>query len=178
MTSKVWIRLLCLILCLTVLLPCVSALAETTKVSAYLLRLRKSPSKNAAVLDAYPRGTVVTILKKGDTWTKVSVRGKVGYMMTSMLAYSKKKVTATKVTTAKSSTTTSTTVSSGSTAYIIKGARVNLRAEASDQSDILDSYRGGTAVTVIKKGKIWTLVEVKGKRGYIYTEFLTTEKGK
>ena len=65
MKSKFWIRLVCLILCLTVLLPCVSALAETTKVATYMLRLREKPSTSAKVLDAYPRGTKVTILKKG-----------------------------------------------------------------------------------------------------------------
>ena len=179
MTSKVWIRILCLMLCFAVLLPCVSALAETTKVSAYLLRLRKSPSKNAEVLDAYPRGTVVTILKKGDEWTKVKVHGKTGYMMTRLLAYSRNKNTAAKVTSktsSKSSTSASSGVTSGSTAYIVKGVRVNMRAEASDKSEIIGTVRGGTKVTVIKKGRLWSLVEVKGKQGYIFNDLLTTER--
>ena len=80
MKSKCWIRLICLILCLAVLLPSVSALAETTKVATYMLRLREKPSTSSKVLDAYPRGTKVTILKKGEEWTKVKVGGKTGYM--------------------------------------------------------------------------------------------------
>ena len=51
--KSVWIkRLLCLLLCLAVLLPCASALGETTKVATYLLRLREKPSTSAKVLDA------------------------------------------------------------------------------------------------------------------------------
>ena len=48
MKSKLWVRLICLMLCLAVLLPSVSALAETTKVATYMLRLREKPE----VLDA------------------------------------------------------------------------------------------------------------------------------
>ena len=187
MTFKRWARVLCLVLCLTVLAPCVSALGETktnsntTKVACYLLRLRKGPSTDAEVLDAFPRGTTVTILKKGDTWTKVKVRGKTGYMMTSMLAYGRNKVsaqaTSPKVTKATASTK-STTLSSGSTAYIVKGVRVNLREEANSTSYILGSFRGGTKVIVLKKGRHWTKVEVQGLEGYIYNDYLTTEKQK
>ena len=177
MTSKVLVRLLCLILCLTVLLPCVSALGETTKVAAYLLRLREKPSTDSKVLDAYRRGTVVTILKKGTEWTKVQVRGKVGYMQTNRLAYGRYKKTEEKTTGTKSETTTKT-VSSGDIAYIMKGVKLNLRQEASSDSDIIASFRGGTKVTVLKRGKYWCLVEVAGLQGYMGTEYLTSEKEK
>ena len=70
MKSKTIIRLLCLVLCLSVLLPCVSALGESGKVAAYLLRLRETASEKGKVLDAYPRGTKVTILKKGSDWVQ------------------------------------------------------------------------------------------------------------
>jgi len=167
MTSKVMIRFLCLLLCLTVLMPIVTAAAETTKVTAYLLRLRQAPSTKAKVLDAFPRGTTVTILKKGETWTKVKVRGKTGYMMTSMLAYSKK---------GNSSGSSSGDSSSGTTMYVAKGVRLNLRDEASTSGQILGTFRGGTKVTVLKKGRHWSYVEVKGLKGYMGNDYLTAEK--
>lgn len=175
MTSKLWVRLLCLILCLTVLLPCVSALGETTKVASYMLRLREKPSTSSKVLDAYPRGKRVTILKKGSEWTKVKVGDKTGYMQTDKLAYAKYKTAEERASYDTKSTTTKK-VTSGTTAYIIKGVRVNLRDEASSSGDIIASFRGGTKVTVLKKGKIWCQVEVKGLTGYMATEFLTAEK--
>ena len=177
MKSKLWVRLICLTLCLAVLLPCVSALAETTKVATYMLRLREKPSTSAKVLDAYPRGTKVTILKKGSEWTKVKVGGKTGYMQSNKLAYAKYKTKAQREALVSNETTTKKTgVASGDTAYIMKGVRLNLRAEASNTSDILASFRGGTKVTVISKGKYWSLVEVKGLQGYMSTEYLTSEK--
>ena len=201
MKANVRIRLLCLLLCLAVLAPCATALSETTKVTGYLLRLREGASTDSKVIDAYPRGTKVTILKKGDTWTKVSVKDKEGYMMTCYLAYSKDKPeegkngdTGRKSSSATSSSSSSKTSSgssssasskaskneksssSGSTMYIEKGARVNFREEANGDSAIIDSSRGGTKVTVLKKGKYWCRVEINGVVGYIATEFLTDEK--
>jgi N-acetylmuramoyl-L-alanine amidase len=201
MKSTVRIRLLCLLLCLSVLAPCASVQAETTKVTGYLLRLREGASTDSKVIDAYPRGTKVKILKKGDTWTKVSVKDKEGYMMTCYLAYSKDKPeeekngdTGRKSSSATSSSSSSgsssgssssasskaskneKSSSSGSTMYIEKGSCVNFREEANSDSAVIDSYRGGTKVTVLKKGKYWSRVEINGVVGYIATEFLTSEK--
>ena len=175
MNSKKLIRILCLVLCLSVLLPCVSALGETTKVSAYLLRLRAKPSSDGKVLDAYPRGTKVEILKKDDEWTKVKVHGKEGYMKTSMLAYSKNKDSGETTTenTETKNTRKKTSISTGDTMYIEKGIRLNLRESASSSSEVLGSFRGGTKVTILKKGNYWSRVEVKGQVGYMANEYLT-----
>ena len=177
-TTKIRVRILCLLLCLAVLAPCASALGETTKVAAYLLRLRESPSINGKVLDAYPRGTRVTILKKGSEWTKVQVHGKTGYMKTDLLSYAKYKggynetATTAKTDTANKNTTA---VSSGDTAYVMSGVRLNLRDAATSDSEIIGCFRGGTKVTILRKGRYWSYVEVKGLEGYMANEYLTTE---
>ncbi len=176
MKSGKVIRLLCLVLCLSVFLPCVSALGETTKVTAYLLRLRAEASEKGKVLDAFPKGTKVTILKKGDEWTKVEVKGKKGYMKTSYLAYSKDDGSDTKEEPKKSDKKQSSSITSGSTAYVLKGIRLNLREKADAGSDILGSYRGGTKVTVVKKGGYWSKVQVDGQTGYMANEYLTDSK--
>ena len=177
MNSRIWIRILCLMLCFAVLAPCVTALGETTKVAAYLLRLREKPSGDSKVLDAYPRGTRVTILKKGSDWTKVSVHGKTGYMQSDKLLYAKYRtdrgVTIDKNTKKESSSVSET---DGSTMYIISGVRVNLRDGKSSVADIIGSYRGGTKVTVLKKGKIWSYVQIKNQVGYMATEFKKKKK--
>ena len=176
--SKIRVRILCLLLCLAVLAPCASALGETTKVATYLLRLRDGPSLNAKVLDAYPRGTRVTILKKGSEWTKVRVHEKEGYMKTDMLAYGKYRVpetTETKTTTARTTTAnenTDTSIVTGSTAYVMPGVRVNLREAAGGDSEIITSIRGGTKVTILKKGRYWSRIDVKGMEGYMWNEYL------
>ncbi len=178
MKSKFWFRLICLVLCMAVLLPCVTSVAEkkkeTTKVAAYLLRLREKPSTSAKVLDAYPRGTKVTILKKGTEWTKVKVHEKTGYMQTDKLAYGR--AAAKKQASNATKTTTKKAVTTGDTAYIVKGVRLNLREAANTSSEIIASFRGGTKVTILKKGRHWSFVEVKGLQGYMSTDYLTSEK--
>ena len=166
MTSRSWVRILCLVLCLAVLLPCVSAAAEKTKVTAYLLRLRASPSLKARVIDAYPRGTEVTILKKGSEWTKVRVHNKIGYMQTSMLAYS------------RGSGSSGSGSGDGSTMYVMKDVRLYLRAEPDTASEILGTFRGGTAVKVLRKGRYWYKVSVNGLEGYMGKGYLTDVKEK
>ncbi len=175
MTARVHIRLLCVLLCVALIVP-VLASAETTKVTAYLLRLREKPSSTSKVIDAYPRGTIVTILKKGDEWTKVQVRSKVGYMKTSMLAYSRKSSSSSSSSSSKSSSKGSAIVN-GTTMYVARGTRLNLREEANSSSDIIASFRGGTPVTVIRKGRYWSYVEVKGLLGYMGNDYLVSEKG-
>lgn len=175
MTTRVWVRVLCVALCLIVLLPCVSALAETTKVAAYLLRLRETPSEKGKVLDAYPRGTKVTILKKGDEWTKVKVHSKTGYMKTNLLAYGRYKTEEKKESSKSSGASSKESKSSDSTMYVKKGIKLNLRESPDSSSEIIASFRGGTKVTVLKKGKYYTYVEVKGLRGYMGTSYLTSD---
>ena len=175
--SGVWIRILCVALCMAVLLPCITAAAETTKVATYMLRLREKPSTSSKVIDAYPRGTKVTILKKGSDWTKVSVRGKVGYMQTDKLSYAKYKTDRGEtIDKTSSKSTASANATGGTTMYIIKGVRLNLRDAASSDGDVIGAYRGGTKVTVLKKGKYWSYVEVKGQVGYMANEFLSDYK--
>lgn len=174
------VRLLCLVLCVMTVMPVLTAAAETTKVAAYLLRLRETPSDKGKVIDAYPRGTVVTILKKGEEWTKVKVYEKTGYMKTSMLAYSRmedfkgnKKESSQK---SSSGSRKSGDSSSGTTMYIMKGVRLNLREEPNSSSDIIASFRGGTKVTVLRRGRYWSYVEVKGLYGYMGNDYLVSEK--
>ena len=67
-------------------------------------------------------------------------------------------------------------ISSGSTAYVVKGVRLNLRESANSSSEILGCFRGGTKVSVLKKGGYWSKVEVDGLTGYMANEYLTSEK--
>ena len=50
------------------------------------VNLRKGPGKNYKVIAEYRPGTKITILQKGKAWSKVSVRGRTGYIMTKYIA--------------------------------------------------------------------------------------------
>ena len=49
------------------------------------VNLRKGPGTKYRVMAEYRPGTKVTLLKKGSAWSKVSVGGKTGYIMTKYL---------------------------------------------------------------------------------------------
>lgn len=54
--------------------------------------------------------------------------------------------------------------------------RINLRSEPNTESEIVIVLDSGTKVTVIKKKGEWSKIKVKGKTGYVMTEFLSKKK--
>lgn len=70
MSARVHIRLLCLLLCFALVLP-VLASGETTKVAAYLLRLREKPSSTSKGLFWQGRETTsISPTLTGKPWWK------------------------------------------------------------------------------------------------------------
>ena len=138
-------------LCLTPVLAGAET-ANSALVVGGALNLRETASLDAKVLGQYPTGTLVEIREKGNEWSKVTVNGKTGYMMTRYLSQSEKNVSAT--------VRTNT------------GIGLNLREEPSLSGLILTSYKPGTQVTVLQKGHTWSRVQVDGKVGFMSTAYL------
>ena len=59
----------------------------------------------------------------------------------------------------------------------MKGVWLYLRAEPDSSSEILGTFRGGTAVTVLKRGKYWHRVSVRGMAGDMGNSYLVSVKG-
>lgn len=120
------------------------------------LNLRETASLEARVLGQYPTGTWIEIVEKGDTWSKVKVNGKNGFMMSKYL----------------------TTASQNNTMYVRTntGIGLNLRKGPSTESAIITSYPIGTAVTVLKKGNGWYQVKVGENTGYMSSRYLSAAK--
>ena len=86
-TSKKYVRTVSAALCSLLLLSSAPALVDTyATVRGGGLNLRQTASLDAKVLGQYPTGTWVTIHEQGDTWSRVTVNGKSGYMMTKYLS--------------------------------------------------------------------------------------------
>ena len=157
-TSKKYVRTVSAALCSLMLLSSAPALADTyATVQGGNLNLRQKASMDAKVLGQYPTGTWVSILEEGDTWSKVSVNGKTGYMKSKYLT------TATK-----------------NTMYVRTntGVGLNLRTAPSMNGEIITSFQPGTAVTVLKKGSGWYYVSVAGLKGYMGSQYLSATAGK
>lgn len=133
------------------------------------VRLRKGPGKNYGSLGSYAVGTVVTVHGISGSWSRVSVAGVSGYMMSQYL------------TTKKPDTTPSVPSQPGSssyTAYVTSenGKSVNLREAMSTGSTALGKYAVGTTATVLSNLGTWCHVEINGLKGYMMSKFLTTRQ--
>jgi len=131
------------------------ALADTAQsalVQGGSLNLRQTASTSAQVLGQFPTGTLVEITDAGDTWHKVLVNGQSGYMMAKYL-----------------------NTSYGSTEAVIRtntGVGLNLREEPRLSGAIKTSFKPGTTVTVLQKGRAWSRVKVEDQEGFMATEYL------
>ena len=148
-------RVLCAVLagvlCLAV--PFAGLASECAAVKGGGLNLRQEASLCAKVLGQYGTGTRIEVTEKGETWSKVKVNGKTGYMMTQYLDF----------------------CSTSSTMYVRTntGIGLNLRSGPSACAKIITSFPIGTAVTVLQRGSEWHKVKVGNAVGYMSSAYLS-----
>ncbi len=131
----------------------VASLAESHMVvQGGKLNLRKEPSLEAAVLGQFPTGTWMTVHEETGNWSKVTVDGQNGYVMSKYL----------------------TEQASPGTLYVRTntGAGLNLRSEPSEKGSILTSSKPGTAVKVLSRGKEWHKVQIGDLTGFMASRYL------
>ena len=134
------------------------------------LNLREEPGMDGAIITSYKPGTQVTVLQKGAAWSRVSVGDQEGFMATQYLNFG-------------SGSSSSSGSSTGKIALVNNPRStqvLNLRQSASLDAKVLDYYRNGVKVTILKSGSTWHKVQVEdGKIGYMMAKFLkvTDETG-
>lgn len=136
--------------------------ATVTSANGKPVRLRSGPSTQYAIIASYAVGTPLTILSTGDTWSRIRINGRTGYMMNEFIRIG----------------SGSGSVAGGYTAYIVNsnGKNVVLRSGPSKQHEVLASYKVGQKVTVLSYGSTWCQVSINGLGGYMMSEYLSTEK--
>ena len=125
------------------------------------LNLRSEP--NGTILGSYPRGTKVTVLSTSGSWSKVSVNGQTGYMLTQWLSSSKP---------SSGSTGSSSSIGTAVVSNPLDTQVLFLRSEPSTQSAALGYYRNGKTVTLLEKLDGWYKVKVDGVTGYMMARYL------
>ena len=135
------------------------------------LNLREEPSMQGKIITSYKPGTKVTVLQKGASWSRVKVNDAEGFMATQYLKFSTGN-------TGSGASSPNGTLAHGTNP---KDTHVrNLRKDPSLDAKVLDCYRNGVKVTILKGGSTWHKVQVEdGKTGYMMAKFLkvTNENG-
>ena len=133
------------------------------------LNLREEPRMSGTIITSFKPGAKVTVTQKGSVWSRVKAGEHEGFMATQYLIFD--------------GNTGSTGTVSGKIAVVNnpKSTQVlNLRQTASLDAKVLDYYRNGVKVTILKEGETWHKVQVEdGKIGYMMAKYLkvTGENG-
>ena len=137
--------------------------AVVTSANGKAVRLRSGPSVNYSIIASYKVGTPLTVLSTGDTWSKIRINGRTGYMMNEFI---------------KTYGYGGDSVPGGYTAYVVSGngKTVVLRSGPSKSYEVLASYKVGQKATVVEYGATWSKVRINGLDGYMMSEFLSTVK--
>ena len=118
------------------------------------LNLRTSKSETAKSLGKYYNGTTVEVLDHGDTWCRVRIDGKTGYMLTKYLVLDSSIKTLVKLDVGRND---------------ISGPPYpTLRSAPSDSASAvsLPDPKLGGSLTILGKAGTWYYVEAQGIKGY------------
>lgn len=152
--TPIYKRCLWLMVALVMLaLPALSLAEDYLVVKGGLLNLREEASTSSKVLGQYPSGTWMAVASSADGWSRVTVNGKNGYVMSKYLS----------------------SAEGSNTAYIRTntGANLNLRTTPSYTGDIIASFANGGKVSVLIRGINWSKVNVNSAIGYMANKFLS-----
>ena len=140
--------------------------AYVTSENGKSVRLRKGPGTTYSPIGSYAVGTQVTVSKVSGSWSKITVAGVEGYMMSKFL------------TTTKPGSGDTSTEETDYTAYVTSdnGKPVRMRKGPGTSYGTITSYNVGTQVTVTAKSGSWSKIKVGTQTGYMMSKYLTTTK--
>ncbi len=140
--------------------------AYVTSDNGKSVRLRKGPGTGYTAIGSYAVGTQVTVSKVTGSWSKISVAGVDGYMMSKYL------------TTTKPGSSDASTEETDYTAYVTSdnGKAVRMRKGPGTSYATITSYNVGTQVTVTAISGSWSKIKVGTQTGYMMSKYLTTTK--
>ena len=146
----------------------VTTASVTTKYGGKV-NVRSGPGSSYKSLGSLATGTRVTVLLRGNGFTKISGGGLTGYMANNYLTF-----------TASGSGSSGSSGGTGgvtsTTAYVNNPRStqvLNLREAPSQTARSIGQYRNGTQVKVVSYGSTWCEVYVGTRHGYMMTQYLS-----
>ncbi len=146
---------ICVALVFCLLALSISAIAEGTYKTSARVNFRTDGSMQASIIKTLNKNTAVKVTDYDpDGWSSVTVGETEGYIKSEYLNEVAAPVTIYKT-----------------------NADANLRSDAAYDGTVIQRLAAGTAVTFLEKGETgWTLVDYKGTKGFVKSEFLTTSE--
>ena len=134
------------------------------------VRMRRSASSGATILENIPSGTEIEVLGKTGSYYKIKYNGRTGYVLGTYVVTDKASIT--QITAEPMETT-------GSYPYTtVTREKVNLRANRSVRAALLKKIPQGAEISVSSNGKTWSEVEYNGVKGYVQSEYIVLKEVK
>ena len=124
------------------------------------VNLRSGPSKSYPGIGFYSVATEAWMITAGHTWSYIRIGNRYGYMMSQFL------------------TTTEPPVNPNppivGAAYVVSanGRSVNLRAAPTTAGKVITSFKVGTRLNIITRGRDWYFIQIGGIYGYMMRQFI------
>ena len=123
------------------------------------VNLRSGPGKGYSSIGFYSVGTEAYMIKPGASWSYIRVGNRYGYMMSQFLTETEP---------------VGPYIPAYNGAYVVSanGRNVNLRSAPTTASRAIKSFKVGTLLTVITRGKDWYFIQINGYFGYMMRQFI------
>ncbi len=163
-TRVLWVLLLAALL----VFACGTALGLTypfLSTTTDSVRMRRSASDSATVLETIPAATQVEVQGKTGNYYQVVYNNRKGYVQTKYISTEADQMV--QITAAPREVV-------GEYPYTtVTLAKVNLRASRSVRAELLKKIPQGAEISVLANGSTWAEVEYAGIRGYVKNEYIT-----
>ena len=144
----------------------VSLSAQVTTPSGSL-NLREEARENARVLRTIPRGEVIAVSEKGDTWCKVTYSGTLGYVMTRFLSFLDGGATP------APTAVPMPQIQARYARVTTSGGSLNLRAAPNGSAVVFRTIPCNEIIPLLEQGSLWCKTTYQGVTGYVMTSFLS-----
>ncbi len=129
------------------------------------VRMRRSASGSATVLETIPAGTQIEVLGKTGSFYQVVYNNRKGYVQTKYVSTEKDQMV--QITAVPREVV-------GEYPYTtVTLEKVNLRASRSVRGELLKKIPKGAEISVLSNGTTWSEVEYAGVRGYVMSEYIS-----
>lgn len=140
-----------------------TAVVDTQRGRVLHLRSSRSDAGSKNILANIPSGTRLTVLSKGEGWTKVTYNSKTGYVRTGFLRFP--------------STPEKVKITIGSGEALVStqpGRSLNLRSSqnSAHTANIIAYIPSGTVVGLIESGPAWSRISYGSLTGYVQSGYL------
>ena len=137
------------------------------KTSGSKLNVRKSKSTTSTIQMKLANKTLVEVLEKSGTWTKIRCNGKSGWVMTKYLTITLYANTSPTPTPAPTTAPTAAPAVIGTAKVKTSGSKLNMRKSRSTSATVVKQIPNGTKVNVLAVNGSWLQVTYGGKTGWI-----------